>query len=116
VVWAITNLRKDSMPNEIENKEKTYLNKNSLEERLNAHPILKSRIESLLEVVENSANDIEKANEAEKRVIKEIRQMGNDALTAWAIRQNNKKEKEMCEKKEKISKHIKKTLLAYDIR
>jgi hypothetical protein len=64
-----------------------------------------------LEVVENSANDIEKANDAEKRVLKEIRQMGNDALNAWAVKQNSKKEKEMYEKNEKISKHIKKNFI-----
>ncbi|NJP08826.1 MAG: hypothetical protein HC866_04540 [Leptolyngbyaceae cyanobacterium RU_5_1] len=60
----------------------------SLEERLSRHPELKAKIESLLCVVENAAGDLIKANEAEQRVIEEIRQMGQAALQGWATRQN----------------------------
>ena len=55
-------------------------------ERLNRHPRLRARVESLLEVVEDAAGDCEKADAAERRVIEELRQMGNEALTAWAER------------------------------
>ena len=55
-------------------------------DRLNRHPHLRARIESLLEVVEDAAGDCEKADAAERRVIEELRQMGNEALTAWAER------------------------------
>jgi len=55
-------------------------------ERLNCHPLLRARVESLLEVVEDAAGDCEKADAAERRVIEELRQMGNEALTAWAER------------------------------
>ena len=55
-------------------------------ERLNRHPLLRARVEGLLEVVEDAAGDCEKADAAERRVIDELRQMGNDALTAWAER------------------------------
>ena len=55
-------------------------------ERLNRHPRLRARVESLLAVVEDAAGDCEKADAAERRVIEEMRQMGNDALTAWAER------------------------------
>jgi hypothetical protein len=60
----------------------------SLEERLNRHPELKTKIESLLAVVENAEGDVVKANEAEQRVIEEIRQLGQVALQGWASRQN----------------------------
>jgi len=60
----------------------------SLEERLNRHPDLKSKIESLLSVVENAEGDLIKANAAEQRVIEEIRQLGQTALQGWAERQN----------------------------
>jgi len=60
----------------------------SLEERLNRHPDLKSKIESLLSVVENAEGDLVKANAAEQRVIEEIRQLGQTALQEWATRQN----------------------------
>jgi hypothetical protein len=55
-------------------------------ERLNGHPLLRARVESLLAVVEDAAGDCEKADAAERRVIEELRQMGNEALTAWAER------------------------------
>lgn len=55
-------------------------------ECLNRHPLLRARVESLLAVVEDAAGDWEKADAAERRVIEELRQMGNEALTAWAER------------------------------
>ena len=55
-------------------------------ERLNRHPHLRARMESLLAVIEAAAGDCAKADAAERRVIDELRQMGNDALTAWAER------------------------------
>ncbi|KFB70820.1 MAG: hypothetical protein AW09_004065 [Candidatus Accumulibacter phosphatis] len=55
-------------------------------ERLNRHPTLRARMESLLGVVEDAAGDLEKADAAERRVIEELRQMGNEALAAWAER------------------------------
>jgi hypothetical protein len=53
-------------------------------QRLNGHPVLRARVESLLGVVEDAAGDLEKADAAERRVIEELRQMGNEVLTAWA--------------------------------
>lgn len=55
-------------------------------ERLNRHPRLRARVDGLLAVVEDAAGDCEKADLAERRVIEELRQMGNEALTAWAER------------------------------
>jgi uncharacterized protein YjiS (DUF1127 family) len=58
----------------------------NLEERLRAHPGLYERINRLLEVVENAAGDVNKAAEAERRVIAELRQIGQEALQDWAVR------------------------------
>jgi len=55
-------------------------------ERLNRHPQMRTRVESLLAVVEDAEGDCERADAAERRVIEELRQMGNEALTAWAER------------------------------
>jgi hypothetical protein len=55
-------------------------------EHLNRYPLLRARVENLLGVVEDAAGDCEKADAAERRVIEELRQMGNEALTAWAER------------------------------
>ena len=60
---------------------------NSLEERLNKHPQLKTRVEALLNVVENAENNIENVNVAEQRVIEEVRQIGQEVLEYWAIQQ-----------------------------
>lgn len=52
--------------------------------RLNQHPILRSRVEALLHVVENTAGECTKADDAERHVIEELRKMGSDALHCWA--------------------------------
>jgi hypothetical protein len=69
--------------------------------RLEKQPILLKRFEQLLSIVENSTGDIQKANEAEMRVIKELREMGGEALTAWGEQQvstltEHYKKKEGC--------------------
>jgi hypothetical protein len=54
--------------------------------RLNHHPHLRERMETLLNVVENVAGDCTKADAAEQAVIEELRQIGNEALQSWAER------------------------------
>jgi hypothetical protein len=53
-------------------------------QRIKRHPLLRARVESLLGVVEDAEGDLEKADAAERRVIEELRQMGNEVLTEWA--------------------------------
>ena len=69
--------------------------------RIEKQPALLKRFEQLLSIVENNAGDLQKANEAEMRVIKELREMGNEVLTAWGEQQvstltENYKKKEGC--------------------
>lgn len=40
----------------------------------------------LLEVVENAEGDVDRAADAERRVIEELRQLGQEALQGWAER------------------------------
>ena len=80
----------------------------SLEERLSAHPKLLSRIEALLNVVENSAGDIEQADLAEQRVIEEVRQIGQQALSSWAERQHQKQVSVLRQNHPSLRKHLKK--------
>jgi len=54
--------------------------------RLNQHPHLRERRETLLNVVENVAGDCTKADAAEQSVIEELRKLGNEALQCWADR------------------------------
>lgn len=51
--------------------------------RMRAHPELKARFEEMLSLVENSAEDIIKADDAQRRVTEELDRMGNELLTAW---------------------------------
>ena len=65
-------------------------NDQSFIDRLNQHPKLRERIESLLNVVENTAGDCTKADDAEKYMIEELRKMGSDALHCWGDSAVNK--------------------------
>ena len=59
----------------------------SLEERLTAYPQLRERLEALLAIVEDTTADVTRADEAERRVIAEVRRLGNEALCSWAAHQ-----------------------------
>ena len=66
----------------------------SLLERLKRHPHLLARLHSLLDVVDNAQGDVVKAAQAEQRVLDELRQMGQEALQAWAQRKHSRIEAE----------------------
>lgn len=80
----------------------------SLEDRLSRHPKLRARIERLLETVENARGDVEKADEAERRVIEELRRMGQEALQSWAEGQSERKSVELREQSPGARRHVKK--------
>ena len=50
------------------------INQPILEERLKEYPELKTKTESMLAIIENAGGDVEKAAEAERRIIEELRQ------------------------------------------
>ena len=52
--------------------------------RLNRRPALKKRVESILSIAEDEGDGIAGADEAENRVIEEVRRMGNEMLTGRA--------------------------------
>ncbi len=70
--------------------------------RLNQHPMLRERMEALLSVVENTAGDSTKADDAEEHVIEELRKMGSDVLHCWA----NKAAAEATESLRKQQAHL----------
>jgi Uncharacterised protein family (UPF0236) len=88
--------------------ENGSIRKESLEERLKDHPELRVKFERMLEIVENAGGDVEKAAEAERRVMEELRQIGNDVLHSWAHRQERKKEEEFNQKPG-VNRKVKKT-------
>ncbi|PYP82758.1 MAG: hypothetical protein DMG65_25610 [Candidatus Angelobacter sp. Gp1-AA117] len=80
-----------------------------MEERLKEYPELKTKIEAMLGIIENAGGDVEKAAEAERRILEELRRIGNEALHSWGRRQQQKKEEEyqrkpgMNRKEKKVS-------------
>ena len=52
--------------------------------RLNVHPELRSRVESMLLVVEDEKGELQEADAAEMQLIEEMRRMGQESLQAWA--------------------------------
>jgi hypothetical protein len=83
------------MAEHFSDREKAYLGRPAnLEERLKEYPELKAKMEAMLGIIENAGGDVEKAAEAERRIIEELRQMGNEVLHSWARRQQQKKEEE----------------------
>lgn len=61
-----------------------------LEERLREYPELRARFEAMLGIVENADGDIVKADEAEERVMQELRQLGRSAVQGWAERKQRR--------------------------
>ncbi len=59
----------------------------TLLERLNKHPKLKERIDSILNMTENTQGDVIKADEAERQTIENVHQLGNEVLHDWANHQ-----------------------------
>jgi hypothetical protein len=58
-------------------------------------------MEERLAVVENAEGDIKRVSEAERRVMEEVRQMGHEALSSWALGQVEKVSEE-ADKKEGV--------------
>ncbi len=83
----------------------------NIEERLNRHPVLKSRVGSLLNIVENSSEITEKADDAEFRVIGELRRMGNEILQDWASEKESVTVGELRNDNENIIGHGKKNFI-----
>ncbi len=83
--------------------------KRSLEERLlTDYPELLARFEEIAGIVENSQGDLVLADEAERRVIEEVRQLGNEVLQGWARRQSQRSNVNFAEKMKTVQRNGKK--------
>jgi hypothetical protein len=69
-------------------------------ELLNRHPGLKSRVQALADIVADSDGDLARADEAERRVIEEVRRLGQEALHGWAEGQIARAEAHAAEARE----------------
>jgi hypothetical protein len=83
--------------------------------RLQRHPELQAKFDLLLDVVENADGDANKADEAEQRVFEELRQMGQQAMQAWAERKHQRIEAD-CDTRSDLARKEKKPSLAHPLR
>lgn len=60
--------------------------------QLNSRPDLKKRVKSIVSIASDDGDGIVKADEAESRVVEEVRRLGNEVLTEWAETRNEKSE------------------------
>jgi len=78
--------------------------------KLNNYPELCDRIKQLLAIMENENGETTLANEAERRVIEEMRAMGQKALQGWAEHQAASSVEKAPAQKTGLRKHEKKSL------
>jgi hypothetical protein len=62
---------------------------------LHKHPQLRGRVARMLELVEDAGDELHNADEAERRVIEEVRQLGAELLGDWAEGQVEKRTQEL---------------------
>lgn len=84
-------------------------------ERLERHPALKLRMERILDVVENAAGDVRRADDAERRVIEELRQMGLEVMQGWGQKTANEAALELAAEGG-VARELKKTPLDLHVR
>lgn len=53
-------------------------------DRLRNHPQLFERFEEILAIIEDTGGNLDKADEAERKVIQEVRNLGHTVLQDWA--------------------------------
>lgn len=79
-----------------------------LQERMEKYPYLRSRFESIMDIVEDTSASVDKADEAEQLLIDEIREMGKEALHDWAVGKEKQKVHDLLHTKDGIKQHSKK--------
>ena len=84
-------------------------------ERLERHPALKARMERMLDVVEIASGDVRRADEAERRAIEELRQMGLEVMQDWGRKTANEAAVGL-EAKGGVVREVKKTALDLHVR
>jgi len=57
----------------------------NLDDELKKYPELRSHVEKLLDLAENREGEVETIDEAESLVINEVRGLGMQALSNWAV-------------------------------
>jgi len=64
-------------------------------ERLREHPELMERMESILELMGNEEGPLKTADEMEELLIQEMRRLGNETMSQWAVRAEERVSREL---------------------
>lgn len=91
------------------------MKKENLEERLRKQPVLRARVEALLDMVEDQSGQLERADDAEEFFITQLRCLGQEVLQAWATNQQQPVE-HLWDQRPGVARKQKKTLLASPLR
>ena len=83
--------------------------------RLDRHPAVKARVARMLDLLENTGGDVKRADEAERRVIDELRAMGKELLCDWGQGVADEESKRLL-KMGGVVRQVKKTALAKHVR
>jgi hypothetical protein len=87
----------------------------SIVDRLQGHPDLLKRINAILNIVEASSGNVDKASEAEQLVIDQLRHLGSEIIHDWALCKEKQKSEEVLASKDKIERNGKKNCMEHDI-
>ena len=77
-------------------------------ERLREHPELMERMESIMGLVGNEAGPLKTADEVEELLIQEMRRLGNETMTQWAARAEERVSRELKEQDPTVKSRKKK--------
>ena len=86
-----------------------------LVKRLERHPAMMERMVRVLDVLENTAGDVCRADDAERRAIDELRAMGQELLQGWGDSQAQRAALAL-EASQGVVRQLKKTSLVQHLR
>jgi len=87
----------------------------TLQERLEEHPELKNHVEALLDIAEDINGTIRKADDAEIKVVENMRKLGHSLLSAWATHQEDRSSNELKQSNHEAIGHGKKSPLGNNL-
>lgn len=95
--------------------ESAHAQSENIATRLARHPGVQARVSRILDMVENAGGDLKRADDAERCAIEDLRNLGQEILTAWG-RQRAEVAAQEIEATGTAVKQVKKTLLAQHVR
>ena len=94
--------------------ETSQMSDEEIMEGLREHPQIRSRIAGLLAVMNDAGGDLKRADDAEDRLVEEIRGLGQEVMQTWAQGQVEQTEEDV-RRTGRAHREGKKTLLAHHV-